>query len=212
MTLVGRFLSAYDKWLNARVYLLAASVRSIGTLSDHPEVDPADTEWDESDAAVEPEAAAAETAETGSGVSDGRLPSAGVSMDELRDRWFGPVGSPGRAEFERASEAYRRRADMAQRLSAPLIIAFGRPVWHDRHGNTHSVGRIAYGWWHDLLEDGSVYGALDGLAFHYFDDAYVMPLRRGLGIIARKTARAFHTRHAESFPIADRLSRYRDGR
>ena len=203
MTLAGRFLSAYDRWLNARVYRLAASVRSVGPLSDHPEIDPADAEWDEPETAVEPEVAAA-AAEGESDGSDDYFPSGRVTMDELRDRWFGPVGSPERAEVDRLTEAYRRRSDMAQRLSAPLLIAFGRPVWYDGRGNAHSVGHVAYCWWHDLLMDGSVYGALDGLAFHYFDDAYVMPLRRGLEIIGRKAGRTVGVRRGNWRPTASR--------
>ena len=188
MVTTGRLLSAYDNWLNKRVYPLTSVIRSLGSLTDMGETICAE---DEDDDQIDENASSAENSvNDGNEADEDDLPyTPTTSYSDFRDELFGVVGSPEREEFEMTSARYRRSMDIRHRLTGPLIVAFGRPIWHDKYGNAHSLGHIAYCWWNDLLEDGSIYNALDGLAFHYFDDAYVKPLGHGLGIIRRKIAR-----------------------
>jgi len=181
-------LRAYDEWLAERVQPLAASIRSLGPASsDSPEAEDDPVGQSGASATGPLDEAVAQEAEVAPASS---RPSLVAFIDEI----IGPLGSPERDEFERHSAHCRRRMAVIHRLAAPLLIAFGRPSWEDAYGNTHSLGHLAYCWWHDLLDSSSVYAALDGLAFHYFDDAYVLPLDSGLERIARKTAHRLNRR------------------
>ena len=119
------------------------------------------------------------------------------SFDDLIDEHY-PPGSPERAAFDAYGAAYRRRMDRVCTLTS--WMRFIPPRWEYTEpeiieGVTyrfhHGVGHIAMCFWGDMLESlteeaygrgpagrlkSAFYGALDGLAFHYLDDAYVPTL------------------------------------
>lgn len=125
-----------------------------------------------------------------------------VSLDNLTDELFGPEGTPERERMERYSRNLRRRWRRAERLTSWLRHIPPRWVYATDEFNSetikyyHGIGHIAYVFWSDVVEDldeaaqrlahrgfkganwksalaWKFYSLLDGLAFHYLDDAYV---------------------------------------
>lgn len=115
-----------------------------------------------------------------------------------------PPGTPERREYDRRMRKMMRRSRLTSRIySIMLRIPPSWPTTEDEWGqwNWRGVGPVVAQFWHDILdpvlevfddrneadgrkfEPGHIfYNALDGLAWRFFDDAYVptwQDLRRG---------------------------------
>lgn len=119
------------------------------------------------------------------------------SFNDYIDEQY-PPGSPERASFDAYGDALAKRRARVSALTGWL--RFIPPRWQYAEPDVidgvtyryyHGVGHIAMCFWSDILDalleesDGrsparraksAVYSALDGLAFHYLDDAYVPTL------------------------------------
>ena len=131
-----------------------------------------------------------------------RLRPLGDSLDQMTEERYGPRGTPAREAFEAYGDRLARRNEIVHRLThwlarIPPRWQYAEPevIEGDIYRFYHGVGHIAECFWADVLDqllagrnDRSIgrwlasvgYLTLDGLAFHYFDDAYV-PWPREVG-------------------------------
>lgn len=146
-----------------------------------------------------------------------------TSFNDILDERY-PPGSPERAEFDALGDRLVKRNDRVRALTGWM----GRipPRWEYAEaevieGETyrfyHGVGHIAMCFWGDVLDSllqesygrgptnrlkSAFYGALDGLAFHYLDDAYVPTLTDLRNRSAGRRQNAWRRRHAAALVTA----------
>lgn len=116
------------------------------------------------------------------------------SFDSYIDERY-PPGTPARARHDAAVARLHRQNRIVHALTSWMFAIPPRWEYASRdiiegkeYRNYHGIGHIAACFWSDIAEGllferhdrpikdwlgGTLYSALDGLAFHYLDDAYV---------------------------------------
>lgn len=119
------------------------------------------------------------------------------TWEQVKDEMVGPTGSPARKKWESETAKWARHQTRLDKIFSWMkYIPPRMPSDKDEQGYDHNywkgVGPLMFLFWRTLADEG-FYGTLDMLAFHYFNDKYVLTFKDIRRI--RKEARLWRNRY-----------------
>jgi hypothetical protein len=101
--------------------------------------------------------------------------------EDIKNDLIGPPGSEARIAFEKESERWKKKQDRLDKIFGWMKAIppyFPADIAADGYNNAYwkGLGPLMFLFWRTLVDEG-FYGTLDMLAFHYFNDDYVLTLK-----------------------------------